>query len=399
MQPLHGIRVLDFSRVLAGPFCTMLLADLGADVIKVEDPAGGDETRRWGPPWAALPDGSRLSTYYLSVNRNKRSLTLNLKTAAGRDLARRLAAESHIVVENLKPGGMESFGLGYNDLAALHPALVYTSISGYGQTGPYHTRPGYDFVIQAMSGLMSITGPETGPPAKVGVAIADVIAGLFAATSALAALRHAEATGQGQHIDVALFDTAIAALVNVVSGALISGAPPQRYGSAHPSIVPYQPFAAADGLFALAVGNDRQFAALCDLIARPDLAADPRYATNPARVTHRDSLIPTLAAIFARRTAADWVADLLARGVPAGPLNTIPAMLADPQVAARGLIHEVEIAETVLRMIGPPVGFSATPPEIRTPPPTLGADTATILRERLDLDAAAIAQLRADGVL
>ena len=387
---LAHVRVLDFSRVLAGPFCTMLLADLGADVIKIESHAG-DETRQWGPPF----DAEGRSAYYLSVNRNKRSLTLNLKSAEGQQIARQLAVQSQIVVENFKPGGMAAFGLGYDDLHALNPALIYASITGFGQTGPYSERPGYDFVIQAMSGLMSITGEKDGAPSKVGVAIADVIAGLYAASSILAALHHAEQTGAGQHLDVALLDTQIAALVNVASNALVSDQTPARYGNAHPSIVPYETFRAADGEFALAVGNDRQFAQLCHLIDHPEWSADPRFATNPERVAHREALIALLSEVFRTRTAAEWVADALELGIPAGSLNSVSQILNDPHVQARGLIHEID----ALRLVGPPVQFSATPPTVRSAPPSLGQHSAEILRERLGLSDAEIAAYRASGVI
>lgn len=391
MGALSGVRVLDFTRVLAGPFCTMLLADLGADVIKVEDPARGDDTRQWGPPWSA----SGMSAYYLSVNRNKRSITLNLKSSEGQQIARGLAAQSQIVVENFKPGGMAAFGLGYDDLAALNPALVYGSVTGFGQTGPYHDHPGYDFIIQAMSGLMSITGEVTGAPHKVGVAVSDVFAGLFACTSLLAALRHAERTGQGQHVDIALLDSQIAALVNVGSSALISGQPPARYGNAHPSIVPYQMFTAADTEFALGVGNDRQFAALCRLIGRPEWADDPRFASNPARVAHRETLVGLLNAVFVTRPAAAWVDDLLALGIPAGRLNTVSDILNDPHVRSRGLVQSVE----GMPLIANPVQFSATPPEIHTPPPALGQHTDAVLMERLGMSEAEIARLREAGAV
>ncbi len=396
---LSGLRVLDFSRVLAGPFCTMLLADLGADVIKVEHLARGDDTRAWGPPWLGEGDDAQ-SAYFLSVNRNKRSLTLDIKTPGGQDLARRLAAKSHVVVENFKAGQMASFGLGYDDLRAINPALVYCSITGFGQTGPYRDRPGYDYVIQAMSGLMSITGPEDGPPYKVGVAISDVFAGLFAATSILAAVRQSERTGQGQSIDVALLDAQIAALVNVASNFLVSGQTPPRFGNQHPNIVPYQTFRASDGEFVVAVGNDGQFARLCEVIGRPDLRDDPRCATNPARVEHRAWLIPLLQAVFARRPAAEWVDRLLAAGIPAGPINTIPAALGDPHVAARGLVHEIDLqAGEVLRLIGPPVRMAPDAAEVRTPPPRLGEHTDEVLRDVLGLDAEAIAAYRAAGCI
>lgn len=390
VSALSGVRVLDFTRVLAGPFCTMILADMGADVIKVES-LDGDETRQWGPPF----DARGRSAYYLSVNRNKRSLTLNLKSPRGREIARQLAAQSHIVVENFKPGGMAAFGLGYEDLRALNPALVYASITGFGQTGPYSERPGYDFVVQAMSGLMSITGEKEGEPSKVGVAIADVIAGLFAATSLLAALRHAERNGQGQRLDISLLDSQIAALVNIASSALVSGATPARYGNAHPSIVPYQSFHAADMEFALGVGNDRQFAQLCQLIDHPEWATDARFATNPARVANRDLLVDLLGAVFVTRPAAEWVDAVLARGIPAGPLNTVSQILADPHIQARGLIHEIDL----LRLVGPPVGFSQTPPTVRTPPPDLGEHTDAILRERLGLSDTEIDMYRNGGII
>lgn len=394
---LSGIRVLDFTRVLAGPFCTMMLADMGADVIKVES-LQGDDTRQWGPPWFGSGD-ERESAYYLSVNRSKRSLTLNLKTDAGRQIARGLAAQSQIVVENFKPGTMAGFGLAYDDLSADNLALVYGSITGYGQAGPYRERPGYDFVIQGQSGLMSITGAVDGQPHKVGVAISDVIAGLFAVSSLLAALRHAERTGQGQQVDIALLDTSLAALVNIASSTLITGQPPARYGNAHPNIVPYQPFRAADGQFTLAVGNDRQFAALCQLIERPDLAADSRFSTNPARVENRDVLTPILSTIFLTRSAAEWVEALLARNVPAGLVNDVLTALNDPQIESRGLAQAMPYLDDVLKLVGPPVGFSTTPAMARTPPPALGQHTDEILRDLLGCDETAITQYRAAGVI
>ncbi len=395
---LAGLRVLDFSRVLAGPFCTMLLADMGADVIKVERPGHGDDTREWGPPWFGAADAAQ-SAYFISVNRNKRSLTLDLKSERGQQIARDLAARSDVVVENFKHGGMASFGLGYDDLRALNPALVYCSVTGFGQTGPYRERPGYDYVIQAMSGLMSITGPVEGPPTKLGVAISDVIAGLFAASAILAAVRHVEHTGEGQYIDVALLDASVAALVNVASNFLVSGKPPQRHGNQHPNIVPYQTFEAADGAFVLAVGNDSQYAKLCALLDRPDLRDDPRFASNPARVAHRDELVALLADMFRRRPAAEWVERLLAAGIPAGPINDLPAIASDPHVAARGLVHALDVAGDVLHMVGPPVQITPQAATVRTPPPSLGQHTDAVLREVLGLDDATITKLRASGAL
>ncbi len=399
MLPLTGVRVLDFSRVLAGPYCTMLLGDMGAEIIKIEEPARGDETREWGPPWAGDP-ADRMSAYYLCANRSKRSMTLNLKSDEGRAIARELARGSHVIVENFKPGNLAQYGLGYDDLSILNPALVYCSITGFGQTGPYSEQPGYDFVIQAMSGLMSITGPAEGEPYKVGVAITDVIAGLFACTSILAALRHAEATGQGQHLDVALLDTALAALVNVASNALIGGAAPARYGNAHPNIVPYQTFSGSDGAFAVAVGNDRQFAQLCRVIGRPELSGDPRYATNPARVQHRDALVEELSTAFAARASGEWVAALLAAGVPCGAVNSIPTILSDPHVQARGLVDIVTLATgTQAPLVGMPVQFSATPPHSAFPPPQHGADTDGVLRDLLGKSEEEVERLRQTGVV
>lgn len=400
-QALSGVRVLDFTRVLAGPFCTMLLADLGADVIKIESPQG-DDTRQWGPPWYTA-DHERHAAYYLSVNRNKRSVVLNLRQPEAQRIARQLAAQSQIVVENFKPGGMATFGLDYEALRQLNPALVYASITGYGQSGPYSDRPGYDFVIQGQSGLMSITGEADGAPHKVGVAVSDVFAGLFATTSLLAALRHAERTGEGQRVDIALLDTQIAALVNIASGALVSGLPAQRYGNAHPSIVPYQAFRASDGDFTLAVGNDRQFTQLCSLIGQPSLAADERFSTNPARVQNRDVLIAILSDIFMRRAKADWVRELLVLGIPAGEINNVADILVDPHVIARGLVRSVMMgddpANAPLRMVGHPVHFSETPAVTPEAPPALGEHTDAVLRDVLGLEANALAELRRSGAI
>jgi crotonobetainyl-CoA:carnitine CoA-transferase CaiB-like acyl-CoA transferase len=355
----------------------MLLGDMGADVIKVESP-GGDDTRHWGPPW--LGEGAaRESAYYLAVNRNKRSIVLNLKTVEGQRIARQLAAKSQIVVENFKPGQMAGFGLDYDTLRPDNPALVYASITGFGQTGEYRDRPGYDHVIQAMSGLMSITGAADGEPFKVGVAVSDVLTGMFALSGILAALRHAERTGEGQHLDFALLDSQLSALVNIASGALVSGHTPMRYGNAHPNIVPYQTFTAADGDFVVSVGNDGQFAALCRLIGRDDLASDGRYSTNPQRVKHRAELIALLQAVFVTRTVTEWVDALVSEGIPAGPINTVTQALEDAHMQGRGMVRETLLhnGET-LRYVASPLQDSSP---LRYPPPALGQHTEEILRE------------------
>jgi crotonobetainyl-CoA:carnitine CoA-transferase CaiB-like acyl-CoA transferase len=379
-QALHGVRVLDFTRVLAGPFCTMLLGDLGADVVKVEQPIFGDETRQWGPPWFGA---GQMSAYFASVNRNKRSLILDLKTPTGRDQAQRLATHSHIVIENFKAGGMAEFGLDYHTLHSLNPALVYCSITGFGQDGPYKDRPGYDYVIQAMSGLMSVTGPVDGEAHKVGVAVSDVFTGLFAVTGILAALRHAEHTGEGQYLDLALLDSQVAALVNVASNALVSQRTPSRMGNQHPNIVPYQTFQAADQAFVVAVGNDRQFTALCDLMGQPDWADDPRFATNPQRLAHRAEVVSALQSIFVTRPASHWVDALLAVGIPTGPINSVMQALHDPQVQSRGMVQSVQTADGELPLVASPLHFTGTPASLRLPPPALGEHTEVVLHEWL----------------
>lgn len=395
---LTGIRVLDFSRVLAGPFCTMMLGDLGADVLKVEQPELGDESRQWGPPWFGEGE-DRLSAYFISVNRNKRSLALNLKSNEGRDLARRLAAQADIVVENFKVGGMAEFGLSQADLRPLNPGLIYCSITGFGQDGPYRDRPGYDYVIQAMSGLMSITGPADGAPHKVGVAVADVFTGLYALSAILAALHYRNRTGQGQYIDLALLDSQIAAMVNVASNALISGQESPRLGNEHPNIVPYQTFAAADGEFVLAVGNDRQFAALCRLIGQPELAEDIRFATNPARLAHRPELVGLLGEVFKQQSAVEWVEGLLALGIPAGPIQGVRASLRDAQVQARGLVQTIPSPLGEIPLVMSPAQLSLSPASVRLPPPRLGEHSDELLREWLGLDAAAIVDYRLAGAI
>ncbi len=339
---LAGVRVLDLSRVLAGPYCTMLLGDYGADVIKVEEPSSGDGTRSWGPPWV----GDQ-SAYYLAANRNKRSLTVNLKAAEGVAIVRRLAAISDVVIENFKPGTAARMGLGYEALAADNGSLIYCSLTGYGQDGPYCDRPGYDFVIQAQGGLMSITGPAEGEPYKVGVAIADITTGLFATTAILAALHERQQSGRGQAIDVALLDAQVAWLANVGQNYLATGVTPARYGNAHPSIVPYETFPTRDGAIAVAIGTDEQYRKFCLKIDRPDLCEDERFRTNRARVANRTSLIPALQEIFRAQAADVWIDLLLGIGVPAGPINDVAAALDDPQVRARGMVQTVVLPPVV----------------------------------------------------
>ena len=393
--PLHGLRVLDCSRVLAGPYATMVLGDLGADVLKVEHPVGGDETRAWGPP-----EVGGESAYYLSINRNKRSLALDLKQPAGRETLRRLALASDVLVENFRRGTMAQWGLDYAGLAAQQPRLVYCTISGYGPLGPRAAQPGYDFALQAASGLMSITGVPDGEPAKLGVAIVDLLTGLLAANAILAALVGRATTGRGAHLEVSLLESALAALINVGQNYLVTGAPPARYGNAHPNIVPYQLFAAADGWLAVAVGNDRQFADLCRVLAQPVWAADPRFATNPARVRHRAVLVPLLAERFLARPVAWWVAALEAAGVPVGPVQTVAEALADPQARALGIVREVDHPTAGrLRLVGSPIHLNGAAPPIRRPPPLLGQHSAEILSEVLGLPPAEIAALQAAGII
>lgn len=393
---LDDLLVLDLSRVLAGPYATQLLGDLGARIIKVEQPGVGDETRAWGPPFTA----SGQSAYFIAANRNKESITLNLKRPEARAVLRELARRADVLIENFKVGTLEAMGLGYNQLRAECPGLIYCSITGYGQDGPYARRPGYDTVIQAQGGLMSVTGPADGEPSKVGIAVTDITAGLYAATSILAALHHRARTGEGQQIDIALFDVQLSWLANVGSAYLVAGRPPKRYGNAHPTIVPYQPFPAADGNVMVAVGNDGQFARFCEVLGRPEWATDPRYATNPARVANREQLIPAIAAITATRPVAHWVEALLAADVPCGPVNDIPAALAEPQTAARAMVQEVQdSAGERLRLIGPAPKLSATPARIRSAPPRLGEHTEAVLRELLGYDEERIAALRAAGAI
>ncbi len=406
MAPLADITVLDLSRILAGPWATQMLADLGAEVIKIEKPGEGDDTRRWGPPWLLAADGATTgeSAYYLATNRGKRSVAIDIAQPKGADLVRRLAAHVDVVVENFKVGGLAKYGLDWPTLSALNPKLVYCSITGYGQTGPNAHRAGYDAAIQAEAGLMSITGEPDGAPGagpqKVGVAVADLMAGMYAAAGILAALRHAERSGQGQHIDLALYDTQVGWLANQAMNWLIGGVVPQRRGTAHPNIVPYQVVPAADGYFMLAVGNDAQFRRFCEVLGQPALADDPRYATNAARVVHRDTLVPQLAEVLRTRPAAEWLARLEAATVPCGPVNTIDAVFASDQAKARGLCVDLPhpLAGSV-PSVANPLRLSATPIVYQRAPPLLGADTREILIRRLGMTHAEIDGLISEGVI
>ncbi len=392
---LADIRVLDLSRVLAGPYCTMVLADYGADVIKVEAPGSGDGTRQWGPPWVGVE-----SAYFLSANRNKRSLTVNLKNPDGREIVHRLARVSDVVIENFKVGGAAKLGVDYGTLSDMNPRLVYCSITGYGQTGPYCDRAGYDFIIQAQGGIMSVTGEPDGEPHKVGVAIADITTGLFAATAILAALHERERSGQGQYIDVALLDAQVAWLANVAQNYLTTGDTPRRYGNAHPSIVPYETFPSADGHVAVAIGTDEQYRHFCVTVGRPDLCADGRFSTNAARVAHRDLLIPLLRDLFRMRTTAAWIDLLLSIGVPVGPINDVATALEDAQVQARDMVQVVDHPTGgPVKILGPVAKLSRTPAAVRRAPPPLGHDTDEVLTTMLGAGEADIAAWRAAGVI
>ncbi len=393
---LSDLFILDLTRVLAGPYGTMIMSDFGARVVKVEQPGIGDDTRQWGPPFT--PSGE--SAYFLCVNRNKESLTLDLKTEAGRDILRRLATQADVLIENFKVGTMARMGLGYDDLRQLNPGLIYCAITGYGQNGPYKDRPGYDVVIEAQGGIMSLTGPADGEPFKVGVAIVDITAGMYAVTSILAALHHRERTGEGQFIDIALFDTQLGWLANVASAYLVSGQPPRRWGNAHATIVPYETFPTADGWMMVGVGNDHQFAALSRVVGQPDWASDPRFATNPDRVANRMVLIADLQTIFRTRPTAFWIQALLDVGIPCGPVNDVPTALNDPQALARDMVQTVHHPlDGDLRVVGPVPKLSRTPPAIRAAPPRLGEHTEALLRELLGCDEADIARLREQRVI
>ncbi len=415
MNSLQDVRVLDLSRVLAGPWCTQNLADLGADVIKIERPVHGDDTRGWGPPFLQDDDGheSREAAYYLGANRNKRSLTCDIAQPAGQALIRELVRHCDVFVENFKVGDMARYGLDFASLQALNPRLVYCSITGFGQSGPYAERAGYDYAIQGMGGLMSVTGERDdlgGGPQKVGVAVADLMTGMYATVAILAALRHAERSGQGQHIDMALLDTQVAMLANLGANYLVSGKTPQRMGNAHQNIVPYQVFEvapAADGSrdhLILAVGNDGQYAKFCEVAGRPDLASDPRFASNRQRVVHRGELVPLLEALLKTRRKADWLAALEAAKVPCGAINNLAEVFADPQVQERAMVsHWAHPVRHDLSLVASPMKLSATP--VRgpdrggLPPPLLGQHTDEVLRSVLGYNQTQLDALKAQGAV
>jgi formyl-CoA transferase len=402
MQPLEGLRVLDLTRAMAGPFCTMMLGDLGADVIKVERPGSGDESRAWGPPFVGKPYGPYPgeSAYFISANRNKRSITVDLKASEGQEIVRRLALSCDALVENFRTGALGEMALGFDDLHTVNPRLVYCSVSGYGRTGPYADRPGYDFIIQAEAGFMGITGPEEGPPYRSGVPIIDITAGMFAATAILAALRARDLTGEGQLIDLSLLETEMALLTNVASNYLLGGENPPRLGNAHPNISPYEAFPARDRWFALAAANDRQWAVLCDVIGQPELKDDPRFVSNNGRVVNRPALRQVLGTAFRTHDAAEWLKKFTKAGLPCGPINTIPEVFAHPQAKAREMTLTAEhVSAGTVHFPGFPYKFSGTPAEVRLPPPTLGQHTQEVLREVLGYSAGDIAIFRERGVV
>jgi crotonobetainyl-CoA:carnitine CoA-transferase CaiB-like acyl-CoA transferase len=383
VKPLEGIRVLDLSRVLAGPWCTQLLADLGAEVIKIERPGAGDDTRHWGPPWHEH-EGEKVAAYFLAANRGKKSAAVDFSRPEGAALVRRLAANSDVLVENFKVGGLAKFGLDAAILRAANPRLIYASITGFGQDGPYADRAGYDYIIQGMGGLMSVTGLPDGEPGggpmRVGVAVADLFTGLYASNAILAALHRRDATGEGAVIDLSLFETQLAMLANQASNALVSGKDPVCQGNTHPNIVPYQPFAAADLPIIIAVGNDRQFERLAEMCGAPEWASDPRFASNGARVAHRAELVPLIAACIAARPAAEWLGELEAAGIPAGPINRVSQALADPQAEFRQSVRRLGSGKLGdVPTVGSPLRFDGERADAELPPPALGEHTDEVL--------------------
>jgi formyl-CoA transferase len=397
LKPLHGIKVLDLSRVLAGPWCTQLLADLGADVVKIERPESGDDTRHWGPPWFGEGE-RRVAAYFLSCNRGKKSAAIDFAQPEGAALVRRLAEQADIVVENFKVGGLEKFGLDAASLRSANSRLVYASITGFGQDGPYADRAGYDFMIQAMGGLMSITGLPDGEPGggplRVGVAVADLFTGMYTAVAILSALYRREKSGEGAHIDMALLDTQLAMLANQASNFLVSGNDPPRQGNTHPNLVPYQPFEASDRPLVIAVGNDRQFAKLAELAGHPEWSSDPRFATNAARVANRAEMVRLLGQAIANESATYWFEKLEAAGIPAGPINRVSEALADVQAQHRQMVRTI----AGVPMVGSPVRIDTERADADLPPPALGEHTADVLAS-LGVDPAEIERLRASKIV
>jgi crotonobetainyl-CoA:carnitine CoA-transferase CaiB-like acyl-CoA transferase len=401
-QSLSGIRVLDLSRVLAGPFCTQMLGDLGAEIIKVERPGFGDDTRKWGPPFLNDDDGAPTSesAYYLSCNRNKKSIAVDITQEEGQKILHQLVAQSDVLIENFKVGGLEKYGLGYEQLKEKHPSLIYCSISGFGQNGPLAKEPGYDFLAQGMTGLMACTGAPEEEPMKVGVALSDIMTGMNAAIGILAALRHRDQTGEGQMIDLALTDCTLASLTNIAQYYLTSGKIAPRLGNAHSTIVPYQAFEASDGYVIIAVGNDTQFARFAKFVGHEEWSSDARFATNSARVENRDALVPLIKEIMKTRRVSQWIDGLHEIDVPCGPVNTMDQVFEMEQIQARDMQIEMQhaLTDAPINLVGSPIKMSKTPPSYDRAPPICGQDTEAILKEVLDLDEQAIAKLKASQI-
>ncbi len=393
---LDGVSVLDLTRVLAGPYCTMLLGDLGADVIKIEEPERGDDTRHWGPPFLK----SGVSAYFVSANRNKRSLTLNLRTKQGQNILRELVAKSDVLVENFKTGSLERMGLSYGELKSLKHDIIYCTITGFGYTGPLKDLPGYDFISQALGGLMSVTGEVNGEPMRVGVAIVDLLAGQHACNAITAALFARERQKVGQRIDISLLDSELATMSYVASNYLVSGEQPKRYGNAHPNIVPYQAFKADDGYFAFAAGNDLQWGRFCNQVGHADWATDARFSTNPQRVSNRDELIPMLQELFSKKSISDWIAVCAQAGVPASSINNIEQALASPQAQARHAVEQISMPDgEIVQILASPLKIPSQPSQLRLPPPFLGQHTAEILTQMLGYSESKITELHTNHVI